>query len=120
MIFGGFVLDTLIRNGDSSAVLVSGRKELLQQIWIRLFAKQGRFPYDKTLGSLLYSADVLDDDWQLHARRRIQQVLLEQPQVFRDVQITDIAKNGNVITVLVESPYGSDTLCFILKEESGA
>lgn len=112
-------MDTLIRNGDSSAVLVSGRKELLQQIWIRLFAKQGRFPYDKTLGSLLYSADVLDDDWQLHARRRIQQVLLEQPQVFRDVQITDIAKNGNAITVQVESPYGSDTLRFILKEESG-
>ena len=34
----GISIDSLIQNGDTSAILVSGRRELLQRVWIQLTA----------------------------------------------------------------------------------
>ena len=40
----GISIDSLIQNGDTSAILVSGRRELLQRVWIQLTAHRGDFP----------------------------------------------------------------------------
>ena len=56
----GISIDSLIQNGDTSAILVSGRRELLQRVWIQLTAHRGEFPYCGTLGSRLYQIAASD------------------------------------------------------------
>lgn len=54
-------MDTLLINGGFDTArkgipcLIEGREELEQQIMIRLRVRRGSFPYDKELGSRLYS-----------------------------------------------------------------
>ena len=104
-------MDSLIQNGDTSAVLVGGRRELLQRIWIQLTAHRGAFPYCGTLGSRLYRISAEDAKCGQKALQAIEEALEEMPQV----TVTDVVITGQSVTVSVKTEYGEDVLRFLLK-----
>ncbi len=61
-------MDNLIENGDmvmgrnGDPEMVSGLKELIQRVMIRLSVKRGSFPYDQELGSCLAQLDLSQTD----------------------------------------------------------
>lgn len=84
----GISIDSLIQNGDTSAILVSGRRELLQRVWIQLTAHRGEFPYCGTLGSRLYQIAASDSKCEQKVLEAIEEALEFIPQVrVKDVVI---------------------------------
>ena len=107
----GISIDSLIQNGDTSAILVSGRRELLQRVWIQLTAHRGEFPYCGTLGSRLYQIAASDSKCELKVLEAIEEALEFIPQV----RVKDVVIAEKTITVYIETEYGDDALQFSLK-----
>lgn len=107
----GISIDSLIQNGDTSAILVSGRRELLQRVWIQLTAHRGEFPYCGTLGSRLYQIAASDSKCEQKVLEAIEEVLEFIPQV----RVKDVVIAEKTITVYIETEYGDDALQFSLK-----
>ena len=107
----GISIDSLIQNGDTSAILVSGRRELLQRVWIQLTAHRGEFPYCGTLGSRLYQIAASDSKCQQKVLEAIEEALEFIPQV----RVKDVVIAEKTITVYIETEYGDDALQFSLK-----
>ena len=107
----GISIDSLIQNGDTSAILVSGRRELLQRVWIQLTAHRGEFPYCGTLGSRLYQIAASDSKCEQKVLEAIEEALEFIPQ-FR---VKDVVIAEKTITVYIETEYGDDALQFSLK-----
>ena len=107
----GISIDSLIQNGDTSAILVSGRRELLQRVWIQLTAHRGEFPYCGTLGSRLYQIAASDSKCEQKVLEAIEEALEFIPQV----RVKDVVIAENTITVYIETEYGDDALQFLLK-----
>ena len=103
----GISIDSLIQNGDTSAILVSGRRELLQRVWIQLTAHRGEFPYCGTLGSRLYQIAASDS--------KCEQKVLEALEFIPQVRVKDVVIAEKTITVYIETEYGDDALQFSLK-----
>ena len=104
-------IDSLIQNGDTSAILVSGRRELLQRVWIQLTAHRGEFPYCGTLGSRLYQIAASDSKCEQKVLEAIEEALEFIPQV----RVKDVVIAEKTITVYIETEYGDDALQFSLK-----
>ena len=98
----GISIDSLIQNGDTSAILVSGRRELLQR---------GEFPYCGTLGSRLYQIAASDSKCEQKVLEAIEEALEFIPQV----RVKDVVIAEKTITVYIETEYGDDALQFSLK-----
>ena len=80
----------MIQNGDTSAILVSGRRELLQRVWIQLTAHRGKFPYCGTLGSRLYQIAASDSKCEQKVLEAMEEALEFIPQVrVKDVVIAE-------------------------------
>ena len=109
----GISIDSLIQNGDTSAILVSGRRELLQRVWIQLTAHRGEFPYCGTLGSRLYQIASSDSKCEQKVLEAIEEALEFIPQV----RVKDVVIAEKTITVYIETEYGDDALQFSLKGE---
>ena len=109
----GISIDSLIQNGDTSAILVSGRRELLQRVWIQLTAHRGEFPYCGTLGSRLYQIAASDSKCEQKVLEAIEEALEFIPQV----RVKDVVIAEKTITVYIETEYGDDALQFSLKGE---
>ena len=107
----GISIDSLIQNGDTSAILVSGRRELLQRVWIQLPAHRGEFPYCGTLGSRLYQIAASDSKCEQKVLEAIEEALEFIPQV----RVKDVVIAEKTITVYIETEYGDDALQFSLK-----
>ena len=107
----GISIDSLIENGDTSAILVSGRRELLQRVWIQLTAHRGEFPYCGTLGSRLYQIAASDSKCEQKVLEAIEEALEFIPQV----RVKDVVIAEKTITVYIETEYGDDALQFSLK-----
>ena len=107
----GISIDSLIQNGDTSAILVSGRRELLQRVWIQLTAHRGEFPYCGTLGSRLYQIAASDSKCEQKVLEAIEEALEFIPQV----RVRDVVIAEKTITVYIETEYGDDALQFSLK-----
>lgn len=107
----GISIDSLIQNGDTSAILVSGRRELLQRVWIQLTAHRGEFPYCGTLGSRLYQIAASDSKCEQKVLEAIEEALEFIPQV----RVKDVVIAEKTITVYIETEYGDDVLQFSLK-----
>ena len=107
----GISIDSLIQNGDTSAILVSGRRELLQRVWIQLTAHRGEFPYCGTLGSRLYQIAASDSKCEQKVLEAIEEALEFMPQV----RVKDVVIAEKTITVYIETEYGDDALQFSLK-----
>ena len=107
----GISIDSLIQNGDTSAILVSGRRELLQRVWIQLTAHRGEFPYCGTLGSRLYQIAASDSKFEQKVLEAIEEALEFIPQV----RVKDVVIAEKTITVYIETEYGDDALQFSLK-----
>ena len=107
----GISIDSLIQNGDTSAILVSGRRELLQRVWIQLTAHRGEFPYFGTLGSRLYQIAASDSKCEQKVLEAIEEALEFIPQV----RVKDVVIAEKTITVYIETEYGDDALQFSLK-----
>ena len=107
----GISIDSLIQNGDTSAILVSGRRELLQRVWIQLTAHRGEFPYCGTLGSRLYQVAASDSKCEQKVLEAIEEALEFIPQV----RVKDVVIAEKTITVYIETEYGDDALQFSLK-----
>lgn len=107
----GISIDSLIQNGDTSAILVSGRRELLQRVRIQLTAHRGEFPYCGTLGSRLYQIAVSDSKCEKKVLEAIEEALEFIPQV----RVKDVAILGKIVTVYIETKYGNNALQFSLK-----
>ena len=107
----GISIDSLIQNGDTSAILVSGRRELLQRVWIQLTAHRGEFPYCGTLGSRLYQIAASDSKCEQKVLEAIEGALEFIPQV----RVKDVVIAEKTITVYIETEYGDDALQFSLK-----
>ena len=107
----GISIDSLIQNGDTSAILVSGRRELLQRVWIQLTAHRGEFPYCGTLGSRLYQIAASDSKCEQKVLEAIEEALEFIPQV----RVQDVVIAEKTITVYIETEYGDDALQFSLK-----
>ena len=107
----GISIDSLIQNGDTSAILVSGRRELLQRVWIQLTAHRGEFPYCGTLGSRLYQIAASDSNCEQKVLEAIEEALEFIPQV----RVKDVVIAEKTITVYIETEYGDDALQFSLK-----
>ena len=107
----GISIDSLIQNGDTSAILVSGRRELLQRVWIQLTAHRGEFPYCGTLGSRLYQIAASDSKCEQKVLEAIEEALEYIPQV----RVKDVVIAEKTITVYIETEYGDDALQFSLK-----
>ena len=107
----GISIDSLIQNGDTSAILVSGRRELLQRVWIQLTAHRGEFPYCGTLGSRLYQIAASDSKCEQKVLEAIEEALEFRPQV----RVKDVVIAEKTITVYIETEYGDDALQFSLK-----
>ena len=107
----GISVDSLIQNGDTSAILVSGRRELLQRVWIQLTAHRGEFPYCGTLGSRLYQIAASDSKCEQKVLEAIEEALEFIPQV----RVKDVVIAEKTITVYIETEYGDDALQFSLK-----
>ena len=110
----GISIDSLIQNGDTSAILVSGRRELLQRVWIQLTAHRGEFPYCGTLGSRLYQIAASDSKCEQKVLEAIEEALEFIPQV----RVKDVVIAEKTITVYIETEYGDDALQFSLKGAS--
>ena len=106
----GISIDSLIQNGDTSAILVSGRRELLQRVWIQLTAHRGEFPYCGTLGSRLYQIAASDSKCEQKVLEAIEEALEFIPQV----RVKDVVIAEKTITVYIETEYGDDALQFSL------
>ena len=107
----GISIDSLIQNGDTSAILVSGRRELLQRVWIQLTAHRGECPYCGTLGSRLYQIAASDSKCEQKVLEAIEEALEFIPQV----RVKDVVIAEKTITVYIETEYGDDALQFSLK-----
>ena len=107
----GISIDSLIQNGDTSAILVSGRREVLQRVWIQLTAHRGEFPYCGTLGSRLYQIAASDSKCEQKVLEAIEEALEFIPQV----RVKDVVIAEKTITVYIETEYGDDALQFSLK-----
>ena len=107
----GISIDSLIQNRDTSAILVSGRRELLQRVWIQLTAHRGEFPYCGTLGSRLYQIAASDSKCEQKVLEAIEEALEFIPQV----RVKDVVIAEKTITVYIETEYGDDALQFSLK-----
>ena len=107
----GISIDSLIQNGDTSAILVSGRRELLQRVWIQLTAHRGEFPYCGTLGSRLYQIAASDSKCEQKVLEAIEEALEYIPQG----RVKDVVIAEKTITVYIETEYGDDALQFSLK-----
>ena len=107
----GISIDSLIQNGETSAILVSGRRELLQRVWIQLTAHRGEFPYCGTLGSRLYQIAASDSKCEQKVLEAIEEALEFIPQV----RVKDVVIAEKTITVYIETEYGDDALQFSLK-----
>ena len=107
----GISIDSLIQNGDTSAILVSGRRELLQRVWIQQTAHRGEFPYCGTLGSRLYQIAASDSKCEQKVLEAIEEALEFIPQV----RVKDVVIAEKTITVYIETEYGDDALQFSLK-----
>ena len=107
----GISIDSLIQNGDTSAILVSGRRELLQRVWIQLTAHRGEFPYCGTLGSRLYQIAASDSKCEQKVLEASEEGLEFIPQV----RVKDVVIAEKTITVYIETEYGDDALQFSLK-----
>ena len=107
----GISIDSLIQNGDTSAILVSGRRELLQRVWIQLTAHRGEFPYCGTLGGRLYQIAASDSKCEQKVLEAIEEALEFIPQV----RVKDVVIAEKTITVYIETEYGDDALQFSLK-----
>ena len=107
----GISIDSLIQNGDTSAILVSGRRELMQRVWIQLTAHRGEFPYCGTLGSRLYQIAASDSKCEQKVLEAIEEALEFIPQV----RVKDVVIAEKTITVYIETEYGDDALQFSLK-----
>ena len=107
----GISIDSLIQNGDTSAILVSGRRELLQRVWIQLTAHRGEFPYCGTLGSRLYQIAASDSKCEQKVLEAIEEALEFIPQV----RVKDVVIAEKTITVYIETEYGDDALQLSLK-----
>ena len=107
----GISIDSLIQNGDTSAILVSGRRELLQRVWIQLTAHRVEFPYCGTLGSRLYQIAASDSKCEQKVLEAIEEALEFIPQV----RVKDVVIAEKTITVYIETEYGDDALQFSLK-----
>ena len=107
----GISIDSLIQNGDTSAILVSGRRELLQRVWIQLTAHRGEFPYCGTLGSRLYQIAASDSKCEQKVLEAIEEALEFIPQV----RVKAVVIAEKTITVYIETEYGDDALQFSLK-----
>ena len=107
----GISIDSLIQNGDTSAILVSGRRELLQRVWIQLTAHRGEFPYCGTLGSRLYQIAASDSKCEQKVLEAIEEALEFIPQV----RVKDVVIAEKTITVYIETEYGDVALQFSLK-----
>lgn len=101
----------MIQNGDTSAVLISGRRELLQRIWIQLTAHRGKFPYCGTLGSRLYQIAASDSKCE----QKVLEAMEEAMEAIPQVRIKDVVIVEKVVTVSIETEYGDDALQFSLK-----
>lgn len=107
----GISIDSLIQNGHTSAILVSGRRELLQRVWIQLTAHRGKFPYCGTLGSRLYQIAASDSKCEQKVLEAIEEALELIPQV----SVKDVAILETTVTVYIKTEYGDDALQFSLK-----
>ena len=107
----GISIDSLIQNGDTSAILVSGRRELLQRVWIQLTAHRGEFTYCGTPGSRLYHIAASDSKCEQKVLEAIEEALEFIPQV----RVKDVVIAEKTITVYIETEYGDDALQFSLK-----
>ena len=101
----------MIQNGDTSAILVSGRRELLQRVWIQLTAHRGKFPYCGTLGSRLYQNAASDSKCEQKVLEAMEEALEFIPQV----RVKDVVIAEKTVTVYIETEYGDDALQFSLK-----
>lgn len=101
----------MIQNGDTSAILISGRRELLQRVWIQLTAHRGKFPYCGTLGSRLYQIAASDSKCE----QKVLEAMEEAMEAIPQVRIKDVVIVEKVVTVSIETEYGDDTLQFSLK-----
>ena len=101
----------MIQNGDTSAILVSGRRELLQRVWIQLTADRGKFPYCGTLGSRLYQIAASDSKCEQKVLEAMEEALEFIPQV----RVKDVVIAEKTVTVYIETEYGDDALQFSLK-----
>ena len=100
----------MIQNGDTSAILVSGRRELLQRVWIQLTAHRGKFPYCGTLGSRLYQIAASDSKCEQKVLEAMEEALEFIPQV----RVKDGVIAEKTVTVYIETEYGDDALQFSL------
>ena len=107
----GISIDSLIQNGDTSAILVSGRRELLQRVWIQLTAHRGEFPYCGTLGSRLYQIAASD----YKCEQKVLEAIEEALEFIQQVRVKDVVIAEKTITVYIETEYGDDALQFSLK-----
>lgn len=101
----------MIQNGDTTAILVSGRHELLQRVWIQLTAHRGKFPYCGMLGSRLYQIAASNSKCEQKVLKAIEESLEAIPQV----RIKDVVIIEKMVTVYIETEYGDDALQFSLK-----
>ena len=86
-------MDTALKDGDfylgttGKPIAISGIKELLQRVLIRLTVKKGSFIYDKDLGSDLYTLKNTNKDIKNQAIIMIKEALADM----RKIEVEDIS-----------------------------
>ena len=86
-------MDTALKDGDfylgttGKPIAISGIKELLQRVLIRLTVKKGSFIYDKDLGSNLYTLKNTNKDIKNQAIIMVKEALADM----REIEVEDIS-----------------------------
>ncbi len=96
--------DSLIQNGDSAALRISGRAALMQRIWIQICAHRGAFPYAPELGSSLCCISRDTPRYEQRVLQTVQEAMAALPQV----QVQQVRIETDTVTVTVVTEYGSD------------
>lgn len=108
-------MDMMVKDGDfvpgagGLPVTVTGLQELLNCVRLSLMVRQGKFPYDRSIGSRLHLLDRQEE----HAAERAAAMASEALMWLPGVRVTEaVLRSGGGIIFAVETPLGEGEVRF--------
>lgn len=105
-------MDTMVKDGDFAQgagglpAAVLGLEELLNCVRLSLTLRQGKFPYNREIGSRLYTLDRQEEHAVDRAVAMANEALLWLP----GVRVTGAVISGGTMTFAVSTPLGEGSV----------
>lgn len=105
-------MDTMVMDGDFATgagglpMAVTGLDELMNCVRLSLSLRQGKFPYNREIGSRLYTLDLQQEHAADRAAAMANEALLWLP----GVRVTGAVIDGGALTFAVSTPLGEGSV----------